>query len=116
MANDETCPRSADGTRAGAIAQLLRRAEVSERDADAGVGRALAGLIVDAVLEGDEQSLAMARDGLQELYAAWRSDASADEARAGFGESLALLSVVDWALKRLRGKPGGREDQAQLAA
>src|SRR5947209_4361686 len=100
MTIHETLPSEPDGSRASAILRLLRDLEASDRSAPSGSDRALAVLLTDAVLARDGHSLRIARDGLQQLYAARLADPDRPGAREMIGETYALLSVVNWTLKR----------------
>jgi predicted NBD/HSP70 family sugar kinase len=63
---------------------------------------ALAMLIVDAVLDGDDASLRAAQDGLQRVYGeqSWLEDPSAEQMESR-GRVLGMIDLVQWSLRRV---------------
>lgn len=104
--NNEELTIEPDGSRAEVISQLLRDLEAPNRITLGGSDRALAVLVTDAVLARDDHSLRIAHDGLQQLYSAQLADRGRAWAREVIGETYALLTVVDWTLKRVQSAPG----------
>jgi hypothetical protein len=94
---DERDERLRSGPRLREINQELELL-ASSPVPDEGRFRALAMLVVDAILDGDEYALERAHSGLQALYP---QVASLGSETAEFpGRLLGLIDVIDWGLER----------------
>jgi hypothetical protein len=97
--------RGVGGPRAVAVSEFIE--ELLERPGRLGAGdfNALAMMVSEAASDADEESLAVAHEGLQRLYGlqAWLEEPSTEQVEAR-GRVLGLVELLQWALRRVAPK------------
>ncbi len=96
-----TTASGAASDRRGEIVSLIKRLHSGSLDDVSGMYRALAALLVDAILAEDHGALIAGQEHLQTLYADQFGDQHPDLDGTRLGGTGALLDAASWALRRL---------------